>query len=110
MGKLDTRPPVITERDLETLNELEAANADHERRGFRKGWARPMDCGGSNGSHHHKTLQKLVRMGFAEENRGPVEAVNSRPGIMYRINANGAARLAHWRLKRKEASHAHAAE
>lgn len=86
----------ITDRDLGTLNELEAANKNLGAVGFRNGWARPMDCGAWNGSHHSKTLRKLWRMGFVEMNRGPKDvnqASNSRPGILYKITPAGAERL-----------------
>ena len=29
-------------------------------------WVRPMDVGGSDGSHHSGTLAKLVKLGYAE--------------------------------------------
>lgn len=91
----------MTDRDLETLNELEAANKNLADVGFRNGWARPMDCGGFNGSHHSKTLQKLALLGFVDMSRATREAVNSRPGIGYKVNQKGAARLFAWRAKRK---------
>lgn len=109
----EKRPLVITERDLETLDALEAANRNLTDVGFRKGWARPMDCGAWNGSHHSKTLRKLATLGFVDTNRTPGAVPgypNSRPSIGYKINANGAARLALWRMKRKEARHASAAQ
>ena len=87
-----TRPDVITDRDLIVLGELRAANKNHLEVGFRKGWARPMDCGGFNGSHHSKTLQKLARLGFVEMSRETTAAANGRPGILYRITEAGIAR------------------
>ena len=56
----------LTERDYETLRELDAANRSHAKLGFRKGWARQMDCGGYNGSHHSYTLTKLTLRGLVE--------------------------------------------
>ena len=56
----------LTKRDYETLRELDAANRSHFKLGFRGGWARPMDCGGYNGSHHSYTLTKLARRGLVE--------------------------------------------
>lgn len=93
----------ITDRDLETLNELEAASNSHAASGFRRGWCRPMDCGGSNGSHHSKTLAKLVRLGFAISNREPGKPIggNQRPGIDFKISPAGVERLAQMRAARK---------
>ena len=56
----------ITKRDIKTLADLDAANRHFDEMGFREGWARPMDCGGSDGSHHGATLAKLARLGLAE--------------------------------------------
>lgn len=55
----------LTERDIETLGELDAATRNHEEVGWRNGWCSPMDCGGRNGSHHSKTLAKLAAHGLA---------------------------------------------
>jgi hypothetical protein len=100
-AKLD----VMTPRDLETLIELEAANRSHVEKGFRNGWARPMDCGGHDGSHHSKTLQKLARMGFVDTDRTPGRPAgfpNSRPSIGYKINAAGELYLANFRITRRK--------
>jgi hypothetical protein len=96
-------PERITDRDLETLGELEAASRSHAEHGFRRGWCRPMDCGGSNGSHHSKTLAKLVRLGWAISSREPGKSVggNSRPGIDFKISPAGAERLAQWRTAKR---------
>lgn len=93
----------ITDRDLETLGELEAASRSHAASGFRRGWCRPMDCGAFNGSHHSKTLAKMVRLGFAESNRPPGKSVggNARPGIDYKISEAGVERLAQWRMAKR---------
>ena len=56
----------ISDRDLETLGDLNAANRNLTEVGYRDGWAKPMDCGGSNGSHHSATLAKLARAGLAD--------------------------------------------
>jgi hypothetical protein len=97
-AKLD----VMTPRDLATLHELQAANRNLTEVGHRKGWARPMDCGAFNGSHHSKTLQKLARMGFVDMSRQPNRAANGRPGIGYKINAAGELYLANFRITRKK--------
>lgn len=46
-------------------------------------WARAMDVGGRTGSHHSKTLSKLVRMGYAESRRRHVSIVGA-------LGSNGA--------------------
>jgi hypothetical protein len=58
-------------------------------------WARPLDCGGFNGSHHGQTLRRLAEKGLCDVNpplttryRG-----NMRATRKYRINANGRAAL-----------------
>ena len=42
----------LNERDMGVLAELEAACRNHAKYGYLDGWARPLDCGGSNGSDH----------------------------------------------------------
>jgi hypothetical protein len=56
---------MLTKRDYETLADLDAANRNLTDVGHRKGWAKPMDCGGSNGSHHSATLARLAERGLA---------------------------------------------
>jgi hypothetical protein len=58
---------LLTDRDYETLGELEAANRNLTDVGYRGGWAKPLDCGGSNGSHHGTTLAKLSKAGLVEK-------------------------------------------
>ena len=60
----------LSERDFETLGEMAAANRSLEKHGWgysKDGHAKPLDFGGSDGSHHSNTAQKLVRMGLAEK-------------------------------------------
>lgn len=57
----------LTERDMETLNELAFAYDQALKRGF-DGVA-PLDFGGSNGSHHGATATKLVRRGLVEHRK-----------------------------------------
>lgn len=86
----------LTRRDIETLRELEAATTSLMRNPMRKsheeGWAMPMDCGGSNGSHHSYTLSKLAKRGLCDRKKfgGPREKGSCR----YRINDAGRAYLA----------------
>jgi hypothetical protein len=58
MTRLKTDRPRLSEQEWEVLRELTGTR--------RWGWARPMDLGASNGSHHSGTLKKLVRKGYAE--------------------------------------------
>jgi hypothetical protein len=80
----------ITDRDIETLRELEAANRSFVQIGHRGGWAKPMDCGGFNGSHHSMTLAKLARAGLAER-KG--YSPGCRAVWMYKITPQGLDRL-----------------
>lgn len=77
----------LTDRDIDTLGELVAANRNLMDVGHhRDGWAKPLDCGGSNGSHHSATLAKLASYGLADRK-------GYRPGIrhvwMYLITPAG---------------------
>ena len=51
-------------------------------------WVRPMDVGGSDGSHHSGTLAKLVKLGYAESRRRCASIVgalgSNRAGKEYR--------------------------
>lgn len=87
----------LTDRDYQTLGELEAANRNHTELDYRGGWAKPLDCGGSNGSHHGITLAKLNRAGLADRkgyNPG------CRPVWMYKINEVGKEALSKYRPPR----------
>jgi hypothetical protein len=81
----------LTERDVDTLGDLAAAC-----RNFLdvtgEDWVKPMDCGGSNGSHHSATLKKLAARGLVEASRAK-RHLNNRPGIRYRITDAGRALL-----------------
>lgn len=57
-------PPALTAGDWEVLGELRVAVDNLQQ--FGEGWARTMDCGGSDGSGHSAQLVKLVRHGYAE--------------------------------------------
>ena len=46
----------LSQRDLETLDELEGATDCGIEAKWRKAFVRPMDVGGTNGSHHGATL------------------------------------------------------
>lgn len=81
----------LTERDLETLNELEGATDSNAKWG--RSWSRVMDCGGSNGSHHGGTLMKLHARGFCDQH----SYGHLRKTRLYRINAAGRGLLIAWR-------------
>ncbi len=78
----------VTEREREVLKALKwGVDKNQGPRG--DGWMRPMDIGGSNGSHHHRTLQILVKRGLVECRRRCVSMVaalgSSRAGREYRV-------------------------
>jgi len=79
----------LTERDLEVLGELEAACRNYQQV-TGEDWVQPIDCGGTNSSHHSYTLSKLVRKGLAERRR---RGGYSRGSWSYRINDAGRQRL-----------------
>lgn len=97
----------LTERDLLVLEALASVNASHERSGARGGWAKPMDCGGTDASHHSATLKKLVRRGMVAIR----DASEKRPGCskwwrgacFYRINMKGK-RLVKTRVMMRQAA------
>lgn len=77
----------LTERDIETLRELEFATRQFVEQNYRDGWVMPMDCGGSNGSHHSYTLTKLAVRGLAD--RKKYGGRREKGSCRYRINDNG---------------------
>lgn len=55
-------------------------------------WLRPMDVGGTDGSHHSRTLAQLARKGLAEESRGGDSARGTaRHGYRFRRTPAGRA-------------------
>lgn len=82
----------MNSRQIETLNELRAAVDNHMKYGLSE-FVRPMDCGGSNGSHHSATLAKLVKLGFAKRRKRSPWAM-SRGSWSYTITDQGRAYLA----------------
>lgn len=71
-------------RQYETLGDLEFATDNLAKFGVR--YARPLDCGGSNGSHHGATLRWLADNGYAEQRS---YFVGSRHVNKYRITDKG---------------------
>lgn len=76
----------LTERDLDVLRALD----EHERSGL--GAARPLDIGGSSGSHHSATLAKLVERGLVERSRRNLTDT-SRPAYRYVLTDWGRSRV-----------------
>lgn len=60
----------LTEREQEVLGELCAFRRAFEKYDWHPEGARPMDVGGTNGSHHSYTLGKLVKKGLADHRKG----------------------------------------
>ncbi len=81
----------LTEAQREVLDSLDSWRLMHIDSGTSE-WARPMDVGGSNGSHHSGTLAALVRKGLAE--RQQRSAWMSRGSWVYRITPAGRSILA----------------
>ena len=81
----------LTERDVETLRELRAASDDAIKLDTREmrcdGWVQPLDCGGSNGSHHSHTLAKLAKRDLAERHKWGGR--RDKGSCLYRINDAG---------------------
>jgi hypothetical protein len=77
----------LTARDIDTLGELEAATANYLKLDYKDGWVMPMDCGGSNGSHHSYTLHKLAKRGLCD--RKKYGGKHDKGSCRYRINVNG---------------------
>lgn len=97
----------LTERDLETLNELWACtesllNRPMDRRyALSVGFA-PLEFGGSNGSHHTKTVLKLVKHGFTDARKrgkdwGDTTTRDARGSNVYRATPAGRDAIAAWR-------------
>lgn len=92
----------LTERQIQTLRELESANRNLTEVGYRDGWAKPLDCGGSNASHHSATLGSLHK-------RGLVDRKGYTPGCRavwtYRINDAGKAILSEKGILHQDVRH-----
>lgn len=80
----------LTEREMELLTELGQPWA------IKAGWARPMDLGASDASHHSGTLRSLVRKGYAERiprstTRTDIDrdGTGRSPSWLYRITEAG---------------------
>jgi len=82
----------LTDRDIDTLGELRAATDNYLIYALKDGWVMPMDCGGSNGSHHSYTLHKLAKRGLCD--RKKYGNKREKGSCRYRINDAGRTFLA----------------
>lgn len=90
----------LTERDLETLNELEAANRDRKAasRVIDAEFASPLNIGGRANTHHSSTLRKLFNRGYAVRKNFGGGYIRST--WCYRISDAGRGRLAQWKKEK----------
>lgn len=100
----------LTERDMETLGELIAAQNSHrdyyrrigrdQAEADKHGFA-PLQFGGSNGSHHGVTATKLAKRGLAEMCKRGFAWGNApksfRGSKIYRPTEKGREAFAEWR-------------
>ena len=79
----------LTEIQIDVLGALAAF---HRNMAKLPGWenhgARPLDLGGSNGSHHSTTLRALVQKGLVHRDR-EARRNGTRPGCLYWITPAG---------------------
>jgi hypothetical protein len=83
----------LTDREREVLRELASfARSAAAHPDWHPQWAKPMDVGGRDGSHHSYTLGKLVTKGLAEKRqRGSLSNAigGGRGSLEYRITEAG---------------------
>jgi hypothetical protein len=91
-GSEDMTVKPLTQRDIDTLQELALAGDNMRRLGRADMWVKPMDCGGRNNSHHSRTLTKLAKRGLAER-EAPWSLSMVRGSCRYRINDAGITEL-----------------
>ena len=79
---------IVTERQFELVGTM--------RSGAMEAWWRPMDLGGKDTSHHHKTLRQLIKKGLVvrrERREGaPIEDSLPAPRILSRRRGRHAPR------------------
>lgn len=87
---------VLRPHELEVYGYLDGLRVLEFTQKLGKSWWRPMDVGGFDGSHHSRTLAKLVKLGLAERRkRGSLAGIRSSweyPGFV--IQQLGNARCA----------------
>lgn len=91
---------ILTDHERECLEGLAHCH-DHPRHPMK--WARPLDIGGHNGSHHSNTLQRLTAKGWVNfryrQGNEPLQGENgkrlfaSRGSKRYRITDAGRAAI-----------------
>lgn len=96
-------PKPLTERDWETLNELEGFNDSSH--GRARGGARPLDLGGGSRSHHSATLGKLAKRGYVLKSNWAIRPDGERDGergsCRYTITDTGREALKEYRGRKK---------
>lgn len=96
----------LTERDFETLGEIISAVDQHAKYFSHPEniGVKPLDFGGSNGSHHSLTATKLVKHGMAEHKKSGRQwgeaPTRWRGAKYYRPTDEGRAAYAAWAAKR----------
>lgn len=63
---MSARLGVLRPHEREVYDYLDGLRMLEHTQQLGECWWRPMDVGGSDGSHHSRTLAKLVRLGLAE--------------------------------------------
>lgn len=101
----------LTDRDYETLGDIISAvdqRAKHYGGDPKHVGVRPLDFGGSNGSHHSVTATKLVNHGMAEHRKGYGEwgksSTRYRGSKQYRPTDAGRLAFETWREARRATS------
>jgi hypothetical protein len=84
---------ITTRREYETLRSLMSVSDYFRQNNIKKGFVRPMDVGGSKGSHHGSTLSRLAKKGLCDVSfyKPGTRRVNS-----YKINNVGRFALQTW--------------
>lgn len=96
----------LTDRDFETLGEIISAVDQRSKYSSYPETigVKPLDFGGSNGSHHSLTATKLVKHGMAEHRKGYGEwgksSTHYRGSKQYRATDAGRAAYAAWKAGR----------
>jgi len=103
----------VTERDMETLNELVGCQESALKRMDRDyalsiGFA-PLEFGGSNGSHHGKTALKLAKLGLVDAKKrgkewGDLTTRDARGSNVYRPTPAGVEAVQKWREEKRRGS------
>lgn len=81
----------LDEREQEMLLEAEYIHRrpDQGMHGHGEGWFKPLHVGGSNRSHHSRTLRKMSSKGLLETERNVWVGSGGRGSRRYRITSIG---------------------